>query len=99
MSIQKKCTIFDKEFTAKNDKGIYCCNSCRVKAYRKREKEGQNASANKIIEEYEGELFFFRSELNDMYKDVHKLQSEMLTVTKYLYSFAEKLQAFLISRM
>ena len=91
MSIQKKCTVCGKEFTAKNDKGIYCSNSCRVKAYRQREKGEQNELAKNITEEYSEELSLFRLRLNDMYEDVQKLQSEMVTVTKYLYSFAEKI--------
>jgi len=91
MSIQKKCTVCGKEFTAKNDKGIYCSNSCRVKAYRQREKGEQNELAKNITEEYSEELSFFRLRMNDMYEDVQKLQSEMVSVTKYLYSFAEKI--------
>lgn len=93
MSIQKKCTVCGNEFTAKNDKGIYCSNSCRVKAYRQREKGEQNELAKNITEEYSEELSFFRLRMNDMYEDVQKLQSEMVSVTKYLYSFAEKIAA------
>ena len=93
MSIQKKCTVCGKEFTAKNDKGIYCSNSCRVKAYREKEKgeKGeQDELAKNISKTYAEELSFFKMRLNDMHKDVQKLQSEMVTVTKYLYSFTEK---------
>jgi len=91
MRIQKKCTVCGKEFIAKNDKGIYCSNSCRVKAYRKREKEGQSELAKNIIQEYSEELSYFRFRMNDMHKNVQKLQNEMVSVTKYLYSFAEKI--------
>ncbi|NOZ45172.1 MAG: DUF2256 domain-containing protein [Chlorobi bacterium] len=90
MSISKKCVVCGKEFTAKNDKGMYCSPSCRVKAHRKREKGEQSELAKNITEEYFEELSFFRMQLNDIYEDVHKLQSEMVSVTKYLYAFAEK---------
>jgi hypothetical protein len=38
MDITKNCTICGNEFTAKNDKGMYCSNKCRAKAFRNREK-------------------------------------------------------------
>lgn len=91
MSIQKKCTVCGKEFTAKNDKGTYCSNSCRVKAYRKREKEGNNISAKKIIEEYEEDILFFRSQLRDMYDEVSKMRSDVETMKKYMLVFTDKL--------
>jgi len=91
MSIQKKCTICGKEFTAKNDKGTYCSNSCRVKAYRKREKEGQNISAKKIIEEYEEDILFFRSQMRDMYDEVSKMRADVETMKKYMLVFTDKL--------
>lgn len=91
MSIQKKCNICGKEFTAKNDKGIYCSKSCRVKAFRKREKVEKTELEKNISENYAEELSFFKMRLNSMYEDVHKLQTEMLSVTKYMMVFAEKI--------
>ncbi len=38
MSITKNCSTCGNEFTAKNDKGTYCSDKCRAKAYRTREK-------------------------------------------------------------
>jgi hypothetical protein len=38
MDITKNCTICGNEFIAKNDKGMYCSNKCRAKAFRNREK-------------------------------------------------------------
>jgi hypothetical protein len=38
MSITKKCSTCGNEFTAQNDKGTYCSDKCRAKAYRTREK-------------------------------------------------------------
>jgi phenylalanyl-tRNA synthetase alpha subunit len=91
MAINKKCTVCGKEFEAKNEKGTYCSNSCRVKAYRIRTKEEKQELEKNISEEYAEELSFFRMRMNEMYNDVHKPQNEMVTVTKYLYSFAEKI--------
>lgn len=91
MSIQKECAVCDKEFEAKNDKGTYCSNSCRVKAYRIREKEGNETSAKKIIEEYEEDIRIFRSQLRDMYDEVTKMRSDVETFKKYMLVFTDKL--------
>jgi hypothetical protein len=91
MSLTKNCTVCDKEFTTKNDKGIYCSNSCRVKAYRIRTKEEKQVLEKNISEEYAEELSFFRTKLNHLFEEVDNIKSEMATVTKYMMVFAEKI--------
>jgi len=90
MGISKKCIVCDKEFTAKNDKGIYCSPSCRVKAHRKREKEGKTELEKNISENYAAELLHFRTNLNIIFKDVEQLKQDMLSVVKYMNVFTEK---------
>jgi len=49
----KKCVICEKNFTPKNDKGMYCGDSCRLKAFRSRKKkalEAENANPDFIPE-------------------------------------------------
>jgi len=51
--LEKKCVICGKNFTLKNDKGMYCGDSCRVKAFRRRKKkalEAENANPDFIPE-------------------------------------------------
>ena len=36
MEIDKICVVCGRKFVAKNNKGIYCSNSCRMIAYRRR---------------------------------------------------------------
>ena len=91
MSLTKNCIVCNKEFTTKNDKGIYCSNSCRVKAYRIRTKEEKQVLEKNISEEYAEELSFFRTKLNHLFEEVDNIKSEMATVTKYMMVFAEKI--------
>jgi hypothetical protein len=91
MSLTKNCIVCDKEFIAKNDKGIYCSNSCRVKAYRIRTKEEKQVLEKNISEEYAEELSFFRTKLNHLFEQVDNIKSEMASVTKYMIVFAEKI--------
>ena len=91
MSIQKKCVVCGNNFIAKNDKGIYCSPSCRVKAHRKREKEGKAELNKTISEEYAAELSFFRAKFSNLFEEVEKLKTDMAVVTKYLYSFSSKI--------
>jgi hypothetical protein len=80
MSITKKCSTCGNEFTAKNDKGTYCSDKCRAKAYRTREKNFINTvSVNnytvpderidlmvKKIKEFEDQLGFLIREYKIM---------------------------------
>jgi len=38
MKINKKCTVCSNDFEAKSNKALYCCNACRVKAHRSKQK-------------------------------------------------------------
>lgn len=88
MSIQKKCIVCSKEFIAKNDKGIYCSNSCRVKAYRLREKEREE---HEVAVDYENSVVYtniiehkikeFENQFKLIYKDLKSLMNHTVNAS------------------
>ncbi len=64
--LQKKCTVCGKTFVAQTDKGLYCTNACRARAYRRRgkaqeETENQNPTyiPEAILEKFQVHETYF----------------------------------------
>jgi hypothetical protein len=93
MSILKKCVVCGKEFTAGNEKGIYCSGKCRSKAQRMREKElfenvsNEEYDRNDTYNALKADNNLLTERLYEAEKQIMKLNQELQIIIKYVMDF------------
>lgn len=99
MSIEKKCTVCGNDFTAKNNKAIYCSNSCRVKAYRHREQQAVKRLDNSVYAASDIDNYILQDKIRELGNRISELQRNFEMIVPYIieaasiskkYSYIEK---------
>jgi hypothetical protein len=83
MAINKKCSVCGKDFAAKNDKGIYCSDSCKMKAHRKRKKERKDRENELDLEKSEVYADFIENRLTHFENQLLLFHKDMEVLIKY----------------
>jgi hypothetical protein len=87
MSILKNCVVCDTEFTAENEKGIYCSGKCRSKAQRIRDKKPILNLTNTEYIKQKTENALLKDRLEEAEKQILKLNREFQIISKYVMDF------------
>lgn len=88
MSISKKCEVCSNDFEAKNNKAKYCSNSCRVKAYREREKQSTKKVADSVFVNIETENEILQDKIMEIEHNLTILKREFKLMLPYVIEMA-----------